>query len=227
MCGRFTRQHTWAELHRLYKLSDKIAPTTNFQPRFNICPTTQVDAVVDDGERKLLQMRWGLIPSWWSRTLKDLKLATFNARAETVDTKPFFKAAFRKKRCIIPASGYYEWQHIDGDKKPQPWYFTQKTSPIISIAGIWDEWQDRESGNTIQSCAMIITEPNSLVAEVHDRMPVILQPEQFESWLSGALGKESLTPADDNVLQRWAVDKRVNSSRASDEDESLAARISL
>ena len=225
MCGRYTRMYTWAELYALYMLT--IGRTSsNFQPRYNICPTTDVD-VVTQGEvgRELRQMRWGLVPSWWSKPLRDLRLATFNARAETVHEKPFFREPFRSKRCIIPASGYYEWQTIGREK--QPWYFTERHSPIVSIAGIWDEWTDKETGLMIRSCAMIITKPNAFVAEVHDRMPVILAPEQFDGWLSGRLGRESLVPAPEGVLQGIPVSKRVNSSRADDEDATLIDPVDL
>ena len=153
-------------------------------------------------------------------------MATFNVRAETVESKPMFRSAWKaKKRCIIPVSGYYEWQAIPKDK-PQPWYFTRKdSSPIISVAGIWDEWTDKHSGETLKSCAMIITEPNNFVAEVHDRMPVLLNEKQFEPWLSGNAGKETLLPAPEDYLQKWRVSKRVNSSRTSDEDATLIDKI--
>src|SRR5271155_1101736 len=112
-------------------------------------------------------MRWGLVPSWWSKPLKELKLATFNARAETVAEKPFFRSAFKRNRCLIPVSGYYEWQ-------------------------------DKASGEALKSCTMVITEPNRLVAEVHDRMPVLLAEKDFEPWLSGKAGIELLKAAADD-----------------------------
>ena len=167
-------------------------------------------------------MRWGLVPKWWSKPLKEMRLATFNARAETVQEKPMFRDAFRRNRCIIPASGYYEWQAVGKEK--QPHYFTAKDSPILFIAGIWEEWTDR-SGTPLRSCAMLITEPNALTAQVHDRMPVLLRPEQFTDWLTCKLGKEALLPASDDMLQRWAVSKRLNSSRAYDGDTTLLDRI--
>jgi putative SOS response-associated peptidase YedK len=162
-------------------------------------------------------MRWGLVPSWWSKPLKELKLATFNARAETVTTKPFFRGAFKRTRCLIPVSGYYEWQDTPGGK--QPWYFTARDgSPALTVAGLWDEWHDKTSGETFKSCTMIITEPNKFVAEVHDRMPVLLAEADFASWLDGSAGPELLKPAAEDLLQRSPVAKRVNSSRAPDED---------
>ncbi|HTE76067.1 MAG TPA: SOS response-associated peptidase [Xanthobacteraceae bacterium] len=155
-----------------------------------------------------------------------MKLATFNARAETVTEKPFFREAFKRTRCLIPVSGYYEWQDTPSGK--QPYYFTARDgSPALTIAGLWDEWRDRESGETLRSCTMIITEPNKFVAEVHDRMPVLLAEEGFEPWLSGKAGLELLKPAPDDLLQKWPVSKRVNSSRASDDDPTLIEEITM
>jgi putative SOS response-associated peptidase YedK len=223
MCGRFTHKLTWREIHALYRLT---SPPSNLQLRFNICPTTTINTVIEQkGERQLVPMRWGLVPAWWSKTIKDVKLATFYARAETVAEKPFFRSAFKRRpRCIIPASGYYEWEDAPGGK--QPWYFTRKDGAPVSIAGIWDEWTDRETGTPLQSCAMVICNPNAFVAEVHDRMPVILERENFQTWLTGeARAAASLMlPAGERVLQKWPVSKRVNSSRANDGDETLIER---
>jgi len=121
-CGRATYKLTWEEIVALYRLTlDQ--PPVNTRARYNVCPTTTVDAILDqDGKRRLERMRWGLIPSWWSKPLKEMKLATFNARAETVATKPMFRSAFKRNRCLIPMSGYYEWQDKLSGK--QPWYFT-------------------------------------------------------------------------------------------------------
>jgi putative SOS response-associated peptidase YedK len=223
MCGRFTRKYTWREIHELYSLT---SPASNLQPRFNICPTTTIDTVISvDGARKLAHMRWGLIPAWWQKPLRDMKLATFNARAESVSEKPMFREAFRRHRCLIPASGYYEWEDTPGGK--QPHYFTRRDGKVISIAGIWDEWKNIETGEPMRSCAMLITEPNAFAAEIHDRMPVILEENVFERWLSGAGGLDLLKPAAESVLQRWPVSKRVNSSRTSDDDATLIEPVPL
>ena len=224
MCGRATYKLTWEEIVALYRLTLGPAPH-NFQPRFNVCPTTTIDAIVaEDGKRELIRARWGLVPGWWKKALKELKLATFNARAETVDQKPMFRSAFKRKRCLIPVSGYYEWQDTPGGK--QPWYFTARDgSPALSIAGLWDEWTNPETSKPLKSCTMIITEPNKFVAEVHDRMPVLLTDRQFDPWLSGEAGVESLKPAPNDFLQKWPVSKRVNSSRADDNDATLIEKI--
>ena len=145
-------------------------------------------------------------------------MATFNARAETVATKPFFRDAFKRNRCLIPMSGYYEWQ--DTPQGKQPWYFTADDgSPILTAAGLWNSWKNPETGQALLSCTMIITEPNALVAAVHDRMPVLLTEKQFEPWLRGEAGIEYLKPpGDDLLLQKWPVSKRVNSSKAPADD---------
>ena len=135
-----------------------------------------------------------------------------------------FRNAFKRKRCLIPVSGYYEWQDTPGGK--QPWYFTARDgSPALTIAGLWDEWTDKETLKRLKSCAMIITEPNKFVAEVHDRMPVLLTEKQFDPWLSGEAGVELLKSAPNDFLQKWPVSKRVNSSRADDNDPTLIERV--
>ena len=181
MCGRFTRYYTWAELVRLYRLT---MPASNLQPRYNICPTTTVDVVIfGDGQRSLVPMRWGLIPGWWSKTIKEMKLATFNARAETIVTKPMFRDSFQRRRCLMPVSGYYEW--ADTPEGKQPHYFTRRDGQTMTVAAVQDGWVDPATREAIRSCTMVITEPNKLVAEVHDRMPVILEEKDFEQWERG------------------------------------------
>jgi putative SOS response-associated peptidase YedK len=224
MCGRFTYRLTWPEIVKLYRLALN-QPARNTQPRYNICPTTPIDTVIErDGRRELVPMRWGLVPSWWSKPLNELRAATFNARPETVIDKPMFRDAFRRTRCLIPASGYYEWQDTPDGK--QPYYFTRRDGQPITIAGLWDAWRDRQAAETVKSCAMVITDANQFVAEVHDRMPVILEPEHFGPWLEGRAGLEVLKPAANDVLQCWPVSRRVNSSRADDSDATLIDPVS-
>jgi putative SOS response-associated peptidase YedK len=117
-------------------------------------------------------------------------------------------------------SGYYEWRDTPTGK--QPWYFTTRDgSPALTAAGLWDEWRDRANGETLKSCTMIVTEPNEFVAEVHDCMPALLADKDFEPWLSGSAGRDLLKPAANELLQRWPVSKRVNSSRAPADDQTL------
>jgi putative SOS response-associated peptidase YedK len=221
MCGRFTRQYTWEQLQAIYSLSPS---GSNLQPRYNIAPTTTIDAVVElEGKRMLVPMRWGLVPSWWKKKAKETP-ATFNARAETVAEKPMFRAAFERRRCIIPASGYYEWKTTKYGK--QPYYFTPRKGDILSIAGLWEEWKDIETGKPLQSCTMIITAANKAVGAIHDRMPVLLQRSQFEPWLSTRAGAEVLTPAPETFLDIREVSKRVNKT-GNDEDPPLINPIAM
>ena len=149
MCGRFTYKLTWPEIVKLYRLSPD-TPAHNPQARHNICPTTTVDTVIGrKGLRALVPMRWGLIPSWWSKPLKERSLATFNARVETITDNPMFHKAFKHTRRLIPASGYYAWH--DTPRGKQPYYFTRRDGAAITIAGLWDEWRDRQAGETIRS----------------------------------------------------------------------------
>jgi putative SOS response-associated peptidase YedK len=122
-------------------------------------------------------MRWGLIPAWWKKAIKDLP-ATFNARAETVSDKPMFRTAFKRSRCIVPASGYYEWKTINGAK--QPFYFSAEDGGVLSIAGLWDEWNDRSSpAGSLLSCTLIVTVANEFAGRIHNRMPVFLKPDNL------------------------------------------------
>ena len=132
---------------------------SNVEPNFNVCPTDQVDVVVRGGdERALIPMRWGLIPSWWKKPLKEMRVATFNARSDTIATKPMFRESFQKRRCLMPASGYYEWIGTPAGK--QPFYFTRTDSHPITFAAIQDAWNNPETGERIRSCSMVIGEAN-------------------------------------------------------------------
>ena len=131
MCGRFTQSYTWRELVELYRLTQ---PARNLRPRYNIAPTTSIDVVrLADTGPVLVPMRWELIPGWWKKTAKEVP-STFNARAETVAQKPMFRSAFKRTRCIVPASGYYEWRAVDGGK--QPYFISAADGAVLSIAGL-------------------------------------------------------------------------------------------
>lgn len=183
MCGRFTNNLTWNDIVRLYRLSLD-TPARNLPARYNICPTDQVDVVVRDGERMLVPMRWGMVPNWWSKPLKNMRVATFNARAETVAGKPMFRDSFERRRCLIPASGYYEWKNTPEGK--QPYYFTRRDGEPLTFAGLWDQWHERPVGTIIKSCTMMVTGPNDFAVDIHDRMPVILETKDFEQWEKGS-----------------------------------------
>jgi putative SOS response-associated peptidase YedK len=219
MCGRFTNRLTWREIVALYRLSVPATPERNLPAHYNICPTDTIGAVTArNGKRELVSMRWGLVPYWWKKRAKDVP-ATFNARAETVAEKAMFRDAFKRRRCLIPASGYYEWQSTPTGK--QPYYFTAQDNSTLTMAGLWDEWKDIDTGELLKSCTMIITDANEFVGKIHDRMPVVLRPKDFDAWLTGHAGIERLRPAANDWLQMWPVSRRVNSSKAADDDPTL------
>jgi len=148
MCGCFTRNYTWVQIHAMYSL---VSPASNLQPRFNICPTANVDVVITgEGHRALVPMRWGLIHGWWKKHLKEMRLATFIGRAETVADKPMFRDSFKRRRCLMPASGHYEWKTTPKGK--QPYYFTRRDGTVMTIAAIQDAWIDPFTGKPV-GCA--------------------------------------------------------------------------
>jgi putative SOS response-associated peptidase YedK len=192
MCGRFTQAYTWQEVRDFF---DLIGTAQNLAPRYNIAPTQQIDVIyAPDDKRLLMKMRWGLIPPWWKKTAKETP-STFNARAETVAEKPFFRSAFKRQRCIIPASGFYEWVSARKGQPKQPYYITAKDGPPLAFAGLWSRWRDIETDKDILSATIIVTNANELLRPIHDRMPVILEPDSFQPWLSGGTGAALLVPA--------------------------------
>ncbi len=217
MCGRFTQRYTWSEVHAFLSV---IGAPKNLRPRYNIAPTTTIDVVrLGKGERELVSMRWGLVPFFWKKGLKDVP-ATFNARAETVAEKPMFRTAFRKRRCIVPASGFYEWSGEKGDKTPH--LFTAADgSPVLAFAGLWDHWTDPENGDDVLSATIIVSGASEWMTPFHDRMPVLLAEADFDGWLSGELGPDALKPAAESALREWVVSKRVNRTGAGDDDPTL------
>ena len=206
MCGRFTQAYTWREIVALYRLTQ---PAVNLQARYNIAPATTIDVVISRGAERLelVQMRWGLIPSWWKKTAKEVP-STFNARAETVATKPMFRAAFKRSRCVIPASGYYEWMPTPSGK--QPYYISAADGSVLSFAGLWEEWHDVVTGELVKSCTIIVTSATLFTRQLHDRMPVVLDAKYLTTWLRGAPTPELLRPAPQGALQMWPVSRRVN-----------------
>jgi putative SOS response-associated peptidase YedK len=216
MCGRLTQSYTWRDLVELYRLTQ---PARNLRPRYNIAPTTAIDVVrLTETGPELVQMRWGLIRGWWKKTAKEVP-STFNARAETVAEKPMFRSAFKRTRCIVPASGYYEWRAVDGSK--QPYFISAANGAVLSIAGLWDQWKDPLTGEAIPSATLIITAANDFSRAIHDRMPVFLERQDDDAWLTGKAGVELLRPAPNDLLRMWPVSKRVNVSGRGDDDPSL------
>ena len=201
MCGRFTQRLSWRELHELMSL---IGTPQNLRPRYNVAPGQRIAAVrrADDG-RRLSMLRWGLIP-FWARE-PNIGYRMINARAETVAQKPAFRAAFKARRCLIPADGFYEWQRV-GKSRKQPWLIGMKAGAPFAFAGLWERWEvpagltltgglaELRPGDALESCTIVTTEANALVAPVHNRMPVILPPALFEPWLAGEAVPLAPTP---------------------------------
>jgi putative SOS response-associated peptidase YedK len=175
MCGRFTLTAPAETLARQFQAAE---PSFDFEPRYNIAPTQEVPLVRQETNgpgREILLARWGLIPSW----SKDGK-GFINARADTVADKPVFRSAFRKRRCLVPANGYYEWQKVG--KAKQPYYIYLRDGQPFGFAGLWETWHAPD-GEVIESCSILTTDANELMRPIHDRMPVIVQPAHYDRWL--------------------------------------------
>lgn len=182
MCGRFALISSPEQVAEQYDANPAaLAGMPPAVPRYNIAPTQPVLAVRHDrnGERELTFFHWGLIPSW----AKDTKFASklINARSETVAEKPSFRTAFKRRRCIIPVDGFFEWQKTDSGK--QPMYIHGADKLPLSFAGLWEMWSS-PTGDMVQSCTILTTEPNEMMAQIHNRMPVILEEADWETWLN-------------------------------------------
>lgn len=218
MCGRFFRDVSWATLREWYDLFGDTS--SNLQPRYNIAPTQDVliigKARVKGGgvQREARWAHWGLVPSW----AKDAKLASrmINARAETVVEKPAFRAAFKRRRCLIPANGFYEWTQTESGKQPYNIHHTD--GHPMTFAGLWEE--NEELG--IRSCTFLTTAANDFMKPLHHRMPLLLKPEQYELWLSHDAAvndvKELLRPYDADDLEAFPVSRAMNSPTNDDPD---------
>ena len=209
MCGRFTLTTVPKDLATLFDLPEP----PDLAPRYNIAPTQPVATVlVLTGDRQFRLMRWGLVPSW----AKDLRIGSrmINARGETVADKPAFRSALRKRRCLIMADGFYEWQQ--GAKPKQPYYVTRKDKSPLAFAGLWERWQPPEGGDAVDSCTIVTTEANALVGAFHQRMPVILDREDFDLWLDPAVTDPArllplLKPYSAEKMDAYPVSRLVNS----------------
>ena len=213
MCGRFTNEMTWSQIHALYSIHDAPPAATNSQPRFNIAPTQDVDFVHLDkaGNMELDRGRWWLVPFF----AKELPKATmFNARIETVDTSGAFREGFKSRRCLIPADGYFEWTTNAEDGKKDPWLLQLPDGEAFSFAGIWAH----NDNLGITSCTIITAPAVENIHHIHTRMPVILEPHVYERWLSGEdqgdTAKALLLGAQiDSRLEFHRVGREVNNSR--------------
>ena len=219
MCGRYNLITDAQALVDFFDIGQNLFDTGDLSPHYNIAPGQAVPIVRQgDAGRELLPAKWGLVPHW-SKEAKP-KYSTINARAETVAEKPTYRDAFKRKRCLIPATGFYEWKR-EGDKKT-PYHIRMKGGELFAFAGLWDHW-DKE-GKGFDSCSIIVTAANAAMRPIHDRMPVILDPAQYNSWLNPAhfnrARLESLLVPYAGRLETWPVSRRVNSP-ANDEPECI------
>lgn len=212
MCGRYSFTQVAEALADKFQVKE-VPPLS---PRYNIAPTQQIATVSvnsESSERQLKMLRWGLIPSW----AKDVKMGAklINARAETVAEKPAFRAAFKKRRCLILADGFYEWQTQNGEK--QPFYFRLENGETFAFAGLWEHWEKGE-GEPIESCTILTTEANELMRPIHDRMPVILEAKNYEQWLDPEAKKiellqSFLQPYPSEEMSAYPVSTKVNNPK--------------
>ncbi len=217
MCGRFALKAPPAELITRFGLDECAA----FKPRYNIPPGTDIAAIRQspEGKRVLHLLRWGLVPHW----ARDISIGTRlnNARGETVAEKPSFRDAFKRRRCLIPASGFYEWKTEDRIK--QPYYISLKSGEPMALAGLWESWKAPD-GNILRTVCIVTTGANALMESIHERMPVIIGAEHWQDWLAEPVEKvgKLVAPYPAAGMQAWPVSRRV--SKTVDDDAGLIER---
>jgi putative SOS response-associated peptidase YedK len=209
MCGRFAQRSDPKRLAREFK----VAEVPDVEARYNIAPTQDILSIrrVED-DREAVFLKWGLVPSW----AKDVSIGAklINARSETVTEKPSFREAFKKRRCIIPADGFYEWQRTNGKK--QPYFFRMQDEHPFGFAGLWEKWKATD-GQVLETCTILTTEANEVLQPVHDRMPVILHSDDYDQWLDADLRKldllmELLRPYPSAGMISYPVSTQVNNT---------------
>jgi putative SOS response-associated peptidase YedK len=196
MCGRYAQRTDPKKLAKEFDVAEVAA----VEPRYNIAPTQNILGVrtVSD-EREMTFFKWGLIPSWAKDTSMGARL--INARSETVEEKPAFRQAFKQRRCIIPADGFYEWRREGGKK--QPFFFRMRDERPFGFAGLWERWEG-DAGQAVNSCTILTTAANEVLRPVHDRMPVILHPDDYELWLDVDARKHDLVK---ELLRPYAAEE--------------------
>lgn len=211
MCGRFTQKAGWQQIHTLYRMPERSTPL-NLAPRYNGCPTQEFAVVRSDGsERTVAKLRWGLVPSW----AKDLKIGSrlINARSETVHEKPAFRAAFKRRRCLIPADGWLEWRNEETGK--QPYFITAASGEPLSFAGLWERWE--KGGEPVETFTILTTAASPGLADIHHRQPAIIEPDDFDEWLDPGAAPQRppvlARSAYEGPFDRWPVSRRVNNPR--------------
>ena len=214
MCGRFTLFAEFNEIIERFAIEAAIEEEL-YNPSYNIAPSNSVLSVINDGQKNRLgYLKWGLIPPWTKDEKMGFKL--INARAETLLDKPSFRDAFKKRRCLIIADSFYEWKQSD-HKTKTPMRIKLKNNQLFAMAGLWERWKS-PSGNMLYSCSVITTAPNELMKEIHDRMPVILTPEDEKVWLNPGTKDLShlnqlLKPLSEELMEAHEVSQLVNSPK--------------
>jgi putative SOS response-associated peptidase YedK len=213
MCGRYTLASPTERLAEEFGLD---GTSVELAPNYNVAPTQGVAAVLEEGgQRRLEVLRWGLIPPWADDP--GIGSRMINARSETAPGKPSFRRAFRERRCLIPADGFYEWQRTNGAK--QPYYIHMEDGRPFAFAGLWESWSKGGEGE-VRTCTILTTGANALVGEVHDRMPVILAHDAYDVWLDPASERDELTgllaPYPEDEMEAYPVSRFVNSPSNND-----------
>jgi putative SOS response-associated peptidase YedK len=219
MCGRFVSSSPPDELAKYFDV-EAVAESV-LEPSFNVAPTSDVYVVVETGGlRRLDTFHWGLVPFWSKDPAAGNKM--INARAETIAVKNAYKHSFTKRRCIIPADGFFEWKKVPGQKTKQPYFIQRSDGEPMAFAGLWEIWRPADdverTSDPLRSCTIITGQPNEKVAAIHDRMPVMLPPSAWDVWLDpenddlDALGK-LLVPAPASLLHVHPVSRAVNNTR--------------
>ncbi|MGC2584464.1 MAG: SOS response-associated peptidase, partial [Acidobacteriaceae bacterium] len=216
MCGRYYRRSDKQRIAEAFRIG--IPPSFEILPDYNVAPQTMQPVIVEDrdtAERALRVMRWGLIPSWCEDP-KTLGLSAINAQAESLLKKPVWREPFLRHRCLVPADGFYEWQKLDAKSK-QPWAYALASGEPLAFAGIWDRWRSPDRREEIETYSIVTTEANELTAPAHNRMPVILEPCDYDRWLHADDAErpptDLLRPLDAGRMRAWKVSTAVGNVR--------------
>lgn len=212
MCGRYAFYSPAEAVRRTFALDD----LPELEPRYNIAPTQSVPAIRagEGGGRTLAMLHWGLVPKWAKERAVGNRM--INARAETIAEKPAYRDAFRKRRCLVAADGWYEWQSAPGGKKP--WFIRLRDGGPIGFAGLWERWKDPADGSLLESCTIVTTDASASIRKIHDRMPVVLPEREWDRWLDPAYSDAGmlapdLRPYDPKALIFWPVSRLVNAPK--------------